>query len=152
MKYITPLPFIELLSIYKVLHYKLPVKRKHTKTPLTTPGDLFYIDFATIPPRAGRLFLSNNALFLIETGPFLFNAMPNNEPCKPGIKYEFSEPFRSQFIEAMNAPRWAPAKPEPKREGVPPTDKQLAYLKRLGVKTVPRTKQEASLTIADALK
>lgn len=81
---------------------------------------------------------------------------------KPG-KYQFSEDFLSWFRplceervrrEAAKAagtyeagsPVEYPVDPDP------PSAKQLAFVKRLGAKTVPKTKKEASDMISELLK
>jgi len=66
-------------------------------------------------------------------------------------RFTFSEPFRSQLIRALNghAP-WklvydAPYSP------IPPTAKQISFLKRLGAIRIPQTKADASEMIDELL-
>lgn len=74
---------------------------------------------------------------------------------EPGIKYEFSEPFRSQLIRALNG--YCPEKPEGSiyvqkaMAKKAPSVSQLKYLLKLGVVIVPSTMKEASILIQEVL-
>lgn len=84
---------------------------------------------------------------------------------KPG-KYQFSEPFASWFRGVLEERKRIDAakadgtyKPEPERNDYadrkaamqPPTQAQLAYLKKLGAKSIPMSKFEASAMIGELL-
>lgn len=76
------------------------------------------------------------------------------ETVKTGVRYKFSEPFRSELERALkgHAP-WKAAMPQtqPDYKPIPPTDKQLAFIKRLGGKQVPASKADASKMIEELL-
>lgn len=71
-----------------------------------------------------------------------------------GTKQTFSEPFRSELIRALKG--HSPWKAHMPKVGaaykpIPPSGKQLAFLKRLGGKSTPASMQEASQMIEELL-